>query len=237
MEKRSQPVTDREVVKIYRIAKTAARLFHKKGYLETSLGDIAAAAKISKGALYYYFSSKHEILYHILENYMEAYMKDLKETLDGIDDHFSKIRFIVSHHVEFYNNNPFESKLLIDEAHHLPVEFHKTIIQKEIDYYHYLAGLLSEVLGKGVKKDKLTVTTFCLFGMCNWLYHWYNSEGPISTSELSEIIYKIFTVGILGLDSVNKPDSLPLRHIVSAQVNERTGGCLRRGCQRRRRTK
>ena len=39
------------------------------------LGDIANAAKISKGALYYYFSSKHEILYYILRKYMEAYRK------------------------------------------------------------------------------------------------------------------------------------------------------------------
>ena len=47
--------------KTTKIAKVAARLFCRKGFLETTMDEIAAAAKISKGGMYYYFTSKLEL--------------------------------------------------------------------------------------------------------------------------------------------------------------------------------
>ena len=47
------------------IAKIAADFFSKRGYAETSMEDIAAAAKLSKGGIYHYFPSKTEVLYFI----------------------------------------------------------------------------------------------------------------------------------------------------------------------------
>ena len=61
-----------------RIGKTAAKLFNKRGYLETNMNDIAAKAKMSKGSVYHYFPSKDEILYFILSNYMDLILTDLE---------------------------------------------------------------------------------------------------------------------------------------------------------------
>ena len=47
------------------ILRTAARLFQQQGYDATSMNDVAAALKLSKGGLYHHFQSKDEILFHI----------------------------------------------------------------------------------------------------------------------------------------------------------------------------
>jgi TetR/AcrR family transcriptional repressor of nem operon len=54
---------NRSLRKQVEIGEAAASFFNKKGCLETNVDDIAAAAKVSKGELYHYFSSKDEILF------------------------------------------------------------------------------------------------------------------------------------------------------------------------------
>ena len=42
--------------------------FHEKGYEATSIQDIADAVGILKGSLYYYITSKEDLLFEILED-------------------------------------------------------------------------------------------------------------------------------------------------------------------------
>ena len=67
--------------KVGSIAKIGAELFSKKGFAETSMDDIASAAKLSKGGLYHYFSSKTELLNFILDNFMDVVLKGLQDEL------------------------------------------------------------------------------------------------------------------------------------------------------------
>jgi len=53
-----------------RILFTAARLMKEKGVSNISLSDIAKAVKISKGTLYYYYPSKHDLVFDIAEQSM-----------------------------------------------------------------------------------------------------------------------------------------------------------------------
>ncbi len=51
------------------ILDSAERLFVEKGYLETSINDIAEAADFSRTSVYQYFASKEEIYLRILDRY------------------------------------------------------------------------------------------------------------------------------------------------------------------------
>jgi AcrR family transcriptional regulator len=51
------------------ILDSAERLFVEKGYLETSINDIAEAAEFSRTSVYQYFASKEEIYLRILDRY------------------------------------------------------------------------------------------------------------------------------------------------------------------------
>ena len=181
-----------------KIGKEAARLFNKKGYLETNMDHIAAATKMSKGGVYHYFSSKDEILYFILSNYMDLILNNLESDLERMDAGSSKIRFIISRHIRLYTGNLNEAKTLLHEAHCLPKKYYKTIAEKERKYYRIVAVVLTEFLrGRAeISKDRITSLTFILFGMCNWIYSWYDPEGSISPQELSEMIWTVFLKGV-----------------------------------------
>ena len=54
------------------VTETAARLFSTRGYIETSMEEIAQAAQMSKGGIYHYFKSKTEILHAIVSEFMDS---------------------------------------------------------------------------------------------------------------------------------------------------------------------
>lgn len=52
-----------------RILNTAAKLIRERGIANTTLADIAMAAEISKGTLYYYYSTKGDLIFDIAERH------------------------------------------------------------------------------------------------------------------------------------------------------------------------
>ena len=192
---------DKVLQRRIQIGKAAARVFNKKGYLDTSMDDIVSAANLSKGGLYHYFSSKDEILFFILDNYMSLVLADLEDQVRVCGDSISKIQFIVERHIDLYTNHIAEAKTLLHDAHCLSAKRRKQISAEERDYYRSVIEVLSEFFEGSVhiKKSDLKVLAFLLFGMCNWTYNWYDPRGPIKPNELSKIISTVFLKGITDL--------------------------------------
>jgi AcrR family transcriptional regulator len=181
------------------ITKIGAELFSSKGFVETSMDDIAAAARLSKGGLYHYFPSKTELLNSIVQTFMDMVLRDLEEELGKAESGLEKIRMLVFRHVETYLKYMHEAKTLLNEAHNLPSRARKKIVIKEREYLRITGRLVSDYFGTSLNKSQLTAITFSLLGMCNWIYSWYSPKGPIDAKELAEMIFDLFTVGISGV--------------------------------------
>ncbi len=180
------------------IGRVAARLFNAKTYLETSMEDVAKAARVSKGAIYHYFSSKSELLFFVLDNYMTLLLEDLQEDLDRIDRAEAKLKYVIARHIELYTDHVSEAKTLLHDVHCLSTSQFKVVAEKERRYYKIVAGVLAEVLHESYPDERLKVMTFMLFGMCNWIYAWYDSKGSVKPEELSDTIFRLFLYGIDG---------------------------------------
>ena len=80
------------------ILEAAARVFHEKGYESTSIQDIADSVGILKGSLYYYITSKEDLLFEIIQGVHEEALKNLDRTAAVEGDALQKIRaFVVVH--------------------------------------------------------------------------------------------------------------------------------------------
>lgn len=178
------------------IAVGAAELFSTKGYMETSMEEVASRANLSKGGMYHYFSSKEEILYYILSNFMDGLLDGFEREIERIDDPVDKIRYIIRHHVHEYVAHTHSAKALFNEAYNLASSKLAKIKSKERQYFAVIAGVLSSYLRQRLDKDELTVVTFSLLGMCNWIYSWYNPQGIVDPDELSRIIFENFMRGL-----------------------------------------
>jgi len=71
--------------RILQILKTAAELFGERGYDAVSLEDVAERLDLTKGSLYYYFSSKDELGTAAIETLGEQWMARLNELPEAQD--------------------------------------------------------------------------------------------------------------------------------------------------------
>ncbi|HEY9097520.1 MAG TPA: TetR/AcrR family transcriptional regulator [Thiobacillus sp.] len=67
------------VEKKARLTEAAAKLIHQNGFSQTTLADIAAAAQVALGSVYYYFKSKDEVAQAILDRRSGDLARLLKE--------------------------------------------------------------------------------------------------------------------------------------------------------------
>ncbi len=86
--------------------------------------------------------------------------------------------------------------MLLHESNCLPPKYSRVIIEKERRYYQIVNDILYGLLKKPVSKERVKAITFMLFGMCNWIYSWYDPKGAVNAEELSEMICAIFLRGI-----------------------------------------
>jgi AcrR family transcriptional regulator len=188
----------RQSRRIMKIAGGAAELFGTKGYLETSMDDIAVAARVTKGGVYHYFGSKTEILYFICSTYVDLDLENLEQSLAEIDDSFAKIKLIIFRHIENYVAHEYGAKTLLNEAYCLPPKYFKQVKEREKQYLRIVTSVLSEYLGPRARKDTVTALALTLFGMMNWIYSWYDPRKSLKPKELSSLIFEIFTKGANG---------------------------------------
>ncbi len=84
-----------------RLINAAAVLFHHKGFVATSLADIAKDADIPIGNVYYYFKTKEELAISALLRHREQCIARCLELNETIDD--PRLRLIKS--IDYYEEN------------------------------------------------------------------------------------------------------------------------------------
>jgi TetR/AcrR family transcriptional repressor of nem operon len=65
------------------IVEVASRLVHLRGFNHTSIGEILKESGVGKGNFYYYFKSKEELGYAIIENNFKQFSKEVTEKAFG----------------------------------------------------------------------------------------------------------------------------------------------------------
>lgn len=180
------------------IIKTAVYLFNKKGFSATSVQDIADALNVTKAALYYYISSKEEILYEIFDQTMttaELRLKNLMKKKIPVEELIREI--IYNQIMAFIDEMPNIAIFFTEKAHLLPENL-KSINARRRKYEDIIVGVLEEGVEKGIfKKVDIRPTVYAIIGMCNWLYHWYKPEGRLKPEEIAYLYADIILNGLL----------------------------------------
>ena len=183
------------------ILRTAARLFQQRGYDATSMNDVAAALKLSKGGLYHHFQSKDEILFEIMNHAMEITEERVLAPVRTIADPEARLRALIRHHIEVVlSPQDREITVMLHENHPLPPALRKRINTRKKEYIHFVEGLMAEV--QRVRQGKGSVSpraaAFALLGMINWIYQWYKPEGSLQTHNLVPQFTELVFGGILA---------------------------------------
>jgi AcrR family transcriptional regulator len=168
------------------IVNAAASMFDRNGYANTSMDDIARVVGIAKPTLYHYFHSKEEILTSIHEEFIDLLLEQhdrraksglppeqmllgvMEDVMELMESHRGHVRVFFEHHRE------------------LPAESRAAIRIKRDRYENALQDTIAKAIGAGTIRDvNPRLATLGVFGMCNWAYQWYRSDGSMRPREIA----------------------------------------------------
>jgi AcrR family transcriptional regulator len=182
--------------------------------------DIARATEVSLSGLYHYCKSKEELLFLIQDNCFGRVLERLEQRLSGATAPEQKLRIFIENHLAFFAANMAEMKVLSHEAGSLGGELHLRVSGKKEKYTRLARRILTEVQQQKPKAEAridLTVATYALFGMMNWIYNWYNPRGKLSVAELVDNVMRLYLGGFLN----ESPETPETRDIGASAATER----------------
>jgi AcrR family transcriptional regulator len=181
------------------ILRTAARIFAEKSYHSTPMRDISRATEVSLAGLYHYCKSKEELLFLIQDNCFGRVLERLEQRLGGVEDPVTKLGIFIENHLSFFAANMSEMKVLSHEAESLRGDLYAHVSTRKDNYTKLARQILREVQETQQSKEPvdLTVATYALFGMMNWIYNWYDPQGKLNVSDLASNVMKLFLNGFV----------------------------------------
>ena len=180
------------------ILKVATSLFAARGFEATSVRKIAGESGLSVPGMFHYFTSKEEILYEIMINFMEDVYSNITDIIESDNDPVRKLEQLCTCYVKKYTHHQEELAILNSEGKSLTPEHHKLFIRKQRIYVESMEQIISELAEKKIAKPlDYTVITFLFYGMVHWTTKWYDRNGDVSPEKLGEIVSEVFLHGVL----------------------------------------
>jgi len=181
------------------ILKQAARLFAEQGYAGTTIIDLADACESSRGALYHYFGSKEDILFHILDEHVRNLFQQIQAAVQSKKDPLEQCRAVIETMVTINADSQHEQVVLLNELGELSEEQQRGIVAVQ----RQMTETVSDILIRIDSQQRLTTRTkkvyaMMLFGIINYTFAWYDPKGPVSPEEYAEMTSDLFIRGFTG---------------------------------------
>jgi len=142
----AEPHADDALEAREKILATAARLFAEQGYENTSISQVARAAKVSKALIFWYFETKEKLYRSALRKTLEPYFIDVDD-LDGLDES-AQITRLIELFAEFVRENVYSVRFFLSlmlQGERQPDE----VIRRVSELYGVFRNLLADIIESG----------------------------------------------------------------------------------------
>lgn len=183
-----------------RLLEISAALFRERGYASTTMRDIANAAEMKAGSLYYHFQSKDQILDMVLERGISEAIRGFNVAIAELPANApfqQRLQAVVTAHlrtvVEFGTYTVASRQLLSQ----VPEGLRKRHLAMRRDYDVLWRSLLDDAAERGEIRPAADygIVRLFLLGSLNWSSEWLDPrKKPIA--ELGKIATELFLHGL-----------------------------------------
>jgi AcrR family transcriptional regulator len=164
------------------ILEAAAALFREKGYAEVSLRDIAQAAGMKTGSLYYHFENKESLVEEILTLGTQGAFAASREAVAALRtgaDPVDKLEAAFTAHARFLLEKEDFASANLKILPQAPPAVRERHARQDREYGAFVAGIIDEIADAGrlaPNVDRTLLRMLC-FGALNWSISWFDPKG------------------------------------------------------------
>lgn len=175
---------------------SAAEVLAELGYAGSTLNDFADRANTKAGSLYYYFTSREDLIREIMTRgitetiaHVKAAVKDLPAQATSQE----KLAAAVTAHVRYLLTENNIARASIRALGQAPPEVQGPAIVLHREYGRYLATLIDNATRDGYIDPSIDsrVLRLLIVGAANWSTAWYDPDGKASVDAIAELAARL----------------------------------------------
>ena len=179
-----------------RILQAAARVFRERGYSGTRLTDIAEAADMKAGSLYYHFASREALV-------EEVVLEGVRRTKDAVQDRLRelpadanflrKLEVMIETHLTFVLLQGDIASASIQLIWQIPQEVRERTLAVQRAYGATWRQVLEAARDAGeIRSDvNLSAIRMSILGALNWAADWYHPTGAAPKQIAHDIVVMV----------------------------------------------
>jgi len=181
-----------------KVLDAAAAVFAEKGYHGTTTKNIADKIGIRQASLYYYASSKEELLEGVCEIGMEGFLESAQHINKTERRPQDKIRLVFFEHLAPLWRQPNYMQVFLSCRKHLPRQSRHKIGEQARNYEELIESILRDGVDAGELRADLDcrLTTLALLGLCNSAPQWVKKQRGLKVEQIAQQFSDIFLTGI-----------------------------------------
>jgi AcrR family transcriptional regulator len=178
------------------VIRAAAREFNRNGYHNTSLDDIAAALQVTKPTVYYYVTSKEQLLFECFVAGVEQIHAAFRAVRQLPLPARERLNAVLRHYGEAVASEFGWCMVRAEDQDLSPaMSRHIKSLKSEID--QGIRRLLREGIQDGsIEPCDPKMTAFALAGALNWIAHWYREDQSLTGAQIATAFVTIFEGGL-----------------------------------------
>jgi AcrR family transcriptional regulator len=182
--------------KLNAVLSASSALFAKKGFERATIRDVSNATGMSLAGLYYYFSSKEELLFLIQFRTFDSICENLREIIKNETDSQTCLHSMINMHFEYFIRNMNDLKICSREIESLEGDFYQKVAEKRREYFELTQSIFEKIIDQsGGSSADSRLAALYLFGTLNWIYQWYKPGRYPDAKELASQLAGIYLQG------------------------------------------
>jgi AcrR family transcriptional regulator len=166
----------------------AAQVFRRLGYGNATLEDIAAEVGFNRASIYYYVSTKADLLVEILHQPIFDMTNGLLLIRHSDIAPSQKLREAINGHMKALANSYPELFVFLSEHLHLLTigDPEGDVVENARRYGDLFTEIIEEGQAAGVVRSDVNarIAMLGIVGMCNWTHRWYRESGGMTLTEI-----------------------------------------------------
>ena len=137
------------------ILSAARRCFIENGYHPTRMDDIARAAGLSKGGVYFHFKSKQEVFESLVTEEFDASVQFLEKIVSEERPVAEKMQSIAGHYLDYFSQAPDAPRFFIvmGEMALRDADLAVRLQKMQMTFIDYIARLVRQGVDEGFLRD------------------------------------------------------------------------------------
>jgi AcrR family transcriptional regulator len=179
-----------------RLLCVAADLFRRKGFAQSTTRELAQLLGLKKASLYYYVTSKQELLYELCLESVRTISNEVAAAVEQTPPE-GRLQSAIRSHVETAARDRDLHAVMLTELRALAPLRLAEVIEARAGYERQVRQLVARDQESGRLRSDVDAKylTLMLLNLLNWTIFWYDPSGPLPAPKLGELLARQFFEG------------------------------------------